>query len=84
VTNIPEWFKEYLEQLPENRKEQLWRFLDSNPNALDNMIELVGIELGFNCVCEWVKTHKGDIEFSCEFCGIYTASAPHCNKCEKS
>jgi len=40
-------------------------------------------QMGFDCVCEWVKKHPGDINYSCEFCGIYTASAPRCNKCEK-
>lgn len=44
---MPEWFKEYLKGLPEERKEQLWVFLDSDPNALDNMIELVGKEVDF-------------------------------------
>lgn len=37
---------------------------------------------GFNCVCEHVKKHPGNIDFSCEFCGLYTASIPVCNKCE--
>ena len=39
---------------------------------------------GFNCVCDWVNTHPGTTNYSCEFCGIYTASAPQCNKCEES
>jgi hypothetical protein len=39
-------------------------------------------EMGFDCVCDWVKTHPGKIEYSCEFCGCYTAGAPRCNKCE--
>ena len=40
-------------------------------------------EFGFNCVCAWVKTHPGTREFECEFCGMYKASAPQCNKCQE-
>ena len=39
-------------------------------------------EFGFNCVCDWMKKHPGNKEYSCEWCGIYTASEPRCNKCE--
>lgn len=39
---------------------------------------------GFDCMCEWEKRHPGTREFSCEFCGLYTASEPHCNKCEEN
>lgn len=48
----------------------------------DDTCECGSIEHGFNCVCDWVTKHQGDIEYSCEFCGIYTASVPQCNKCE--
>lgn len=40
------------------------------------------LKFGFNCVCEHEKQFLGDIEYSCEYCGLYTASKPHCNKCE--
>ena len=36
----------------------------------------------FECSCEWSKTHPGNILFTCEFCGIYEASQPKCNKCK--
>lgn len=39
-------------------------------------------EYGFDCVCDHVRNNPGDIEFSCEFCGIFSASKPRCNKCE--
>jgi hypothetical protein len=39
-------------------------------------------ELGFDYVCDWVKAHPGTNNYTCEFCGMYTASEPHCNKCE--
>lgn len=39
---------------------------------------------GFDCTCEHTKTNPGDIEYNCEFCGIYTASKPRCNRCESS
>lgn len=38
---------------------------------------------GFNCVCDHVKENPGDEEYACEFCGIYKASKPKCNKCEE-
>jgi hypothetical protein len=40
-------------------------------------------EMGFNCVCDWVEKNPGDIAYSCEFCGIYTAGKPRCNHCEE-
>ena len=39
---------------------------------------------GFNCVCAWVEENPGDNEYSCEFCGLYNASKPKCNKCEQT
>jgi len=40
-------------------------------------------EMGFNCMCEWMKKHPGKNHYLCEFCGIYTASEPRCGECEK-
>jgi hypothetical protein len=37
---------------------------------------------GFECVCEWVKTHPGKLEFACEIHGLYVANKPVCNLCE--
>jgi len=37
---------------------------------------------GFNCVCKHIKNNPGKNLYSCEFCGIYEASKPACNKCE--
>ncbi|MFA5420154.1 MAG: hypothetical protein WC341_17005 [Bacteroidales bacterium] len=39
-------------------------------------------DFGLDCVCKWVKENPGQIEYSCEHCGIYTASKPRCNRCE--
>lgn len=39
-------------------------------------------KMGFDCSCEHEKKYPGDINYACEFCGIYTASEPKCNKCE--
>jgi hypothetical protein len=36
----------------------------------------------FDCTCEWTRKHPGKRHFSCEFCGMYDASKPRCNKCE--
>lgn len=40
-------------------------------------------EYGFDCVCEHVRKFPGEIEYSCEFCGLYKSDRPRCNKCEK-
>ncbi len=40
-------------------------------------------ENGFDCVCEWVRMNPGNICYTCEYCGLYTASAPRCNKCKE-
>lgn len=40
-------------------------------------------EFGFDCTCEHTINNPGDIDFSCGFCGLYTASKPRCNKCEE-
>lgn len=37
---------------------------------------------GFPDMTQWEKQNPGNIEFCCEYCGIYTASEPRCNKCE--
>jgi len=39
-------------------------------------------EYGFDCMCDWMKKHPGNIEFCCEFCGIYYASKARCSECE--
>ena len=39
---------------------------------------------GFNCTVQWCKDHPGKQDYCCEFCGIYTASKPRCNKCEEN
>ncbi len=40
-------------------------------------------QFGFDCVCDFVKNNSGKNTYICEFCGIYEASKPRCNKCEK-
>lgn len=40
-------------------------------------------EMGFDCVCSFVASHPGNRSFCCEFCGIYEASEPRCNKCDE-
>ena len=37
---------------------------------------------GFPDMTAWMNQHPGSTEWSCEFCGIYTASKPRCNQCE--
>jgi hypothetical protein len=41
------------------------------------------LEFGFNCVCKFVKSNPGTKEYSCEWCGLYTASKPCCTQCEE-
>lgn len=31
----------------------------------------------------WIEKHLGDIQYVCEFCGVYKATKSRCNKCEK-
>ena len=38
--------------------------------------------LGYNNVSQHIKNNPGENEYSCEFCGFYTASKPACNKCK--
>jgi len=38
---------------------------------------------GFDCMCDHMEEFPGDTDYFCEFCGIYNASEPHCNKCEE-
>jgi len=38
---------------------------------------------GFGCSCKHKKENPGEAIFICEYCGIFKASKPKCNKCEK-
>jgi hypothetical protein len=38
-------------------------------------------EMGFNCMCEWMKSHPGNTEYICSFCGFYNASKARCGEC---
>lgn len=40
-------------------------------------------EFGFNCSCEWVKWNPGNKNYSCEWCGMYTASRRKCSACNE-
>lgn len=48
----------------------------------DNFCTCGNLELGFDCVCDWIKQHPGTTIYICEFCGCYGASDPRCNKCQ--
>lgn len=39
-------------------------------------------ENGFPCICDFLDQYPGDTEYSCEYCGIYSASRARCNHCE--
>lgn len=39
-------------------------------------------ECGFDCTCHHSKMNPGRNKYSCEYCGIYTASNPRCSKCD--
>ncbi len=65
----------------ENEKE-LMRQLNKEPgdvaqstvhNELTYICNCGNIDMGFNCVCSWVKANPGIVTFTCEFCGIYEA-----------
>lgn len=40
-------------------------------------------ENGFSCTCEHEFRYTGDIYYSCDICGKYTASQPICEMCEE-
>lgn len=42
----------------------------------------INYSLGFNCMCNWEKENPGNNDYSCNYCGLYTASKPQCNRCE--
>jgi hypothetical protein len=48
----------------------------------NNKCKCGNVLFGFNCSCVWSRVKPGTITFVCEFCGIYEASQPQCNKCE--
>jgi uncharacterized protein YerC len=45
--------------------------------------ENTNVNFGFDDVSDYVKKKPGKKNFCCDFCGIYTASRPRCNKCEE-
>ena len=49
----------------------------STPCTCDNP------KYGFDCSCKCESEHPGGVQYSCEFCGLYTAGAPKCDKCEE-
>jgi hypothetical protein len=38
---MPEALKEFLSELDSDSAEAIWEYLDSNPNAIDEMIKVV-------------------------------------------
>lgn len=38
----------------------------------------------FPCSCEWSEQNPGTNSYSCEFCGLYEAGKPQCNKCQQN
>lgn len=41
-------------------------------------------QMGFDDTSEHEKNFPGDNEYTCEYCGLYNASKPRCNKCEQT
>ena len=39
-------------------------------------------QVGFPCSCDHEERNPGTTDYTCEYCGFYTASKPRCNKCE--
>jgi hypothetical protein len=37
----------------------------------------------FECICDFVKNNPGDKDYTCMWCGIYTAGSPRCNECDE-
>lgn len=51
-------------------------------NEVQEVCDCGNPEYGFDCVCDHVRNNPGNIDYSCEFHGLYLASKPICNRCE--
>ncbi len=49
----------------------------------DELKENTNVLFGFSDMTQWENNNPGNIQFSCEYCGIYTASKPRCGRCEE-
>jgi len=52
-------------------------------NRKEAFCECGNPDLGCECTCDWEKKHPGKKLYACDYCGIYVASKPRCNKCEE-
>jgi len=50
---------------------------------LNNKCKCGNLIYNFDCMCQWIKDNSGNKHFSCQFCGIYTASKARCSECEE-
>lgn len=71
-SNVDCNFEEMERRILEHHKQDKWKDSCSCGNP----------EMGFDCVCAWVGDHPGNIEFTCKYCGIYSAGESRCNCCE--
>lgn len=46
MINMPDFLRSYLENLPADKKNELWDWLDDYPHCVSDMIEVVGQENG--------------------------------------
>lgn len=63
--------------------EEDWTALERFLREKVHSINMFSPEVVFDDTSEWVKSHPGSISWTCEFCGLYEASIPQCNKCEE-
>lgn len=82
VTNIDEYLVVHGNTDDSIKEEIFWSYHELQQRLDDFRCKCGNPDYGFDCVCDHVRKHPGDIEFSCEFCGLYNASEPRCNKCE--
>ena len=45
--------------------------------------EEINFQEQFEDMTNWCKQNPGNRNFSCQFCGIYTAGKARCNKCKE-
>ena len=72
-----------VEQLIKTERKVPFQCIYDEVHAEDIACTCDNADHGFDCTCAWSAQHPGDNQYTCEFCGIYTADTPMCNKCEK-
>lgn len=63
-----------------NKREQIIKMFIKKFAQKDN----VNVQMGFDDTSEHEQKFPGDNEYTCEYCGLYNAGKPRCNRCEQT